>query len=1112
MPGVLRKTETFMNRRRAGAHLPRSLAALVALVLPLTAANLLAGPATATAAEAAPVGSPTGSGGTHKSASEVKAFDLARTSGEPVEIIDRRTETTETYAKPDGSWTQKQYTLPVWTRHDAMWRKTDDTVIEREDGTIGPTAAFGITFSAGGSGPMVEMDHEGKKLALTWPGKLPEPVVGENTALYESVLPGVDLKLIANVNGFAQHLVVKTPEAAANPALKSIKLGITAHGVTLDDTAGDELLAKDAGGQIIFSAPKPTMWQQPADESPAPLAKSAIAPKSVLLMQAAEPAAPQQADVGADVTANILTLTPDPVLLASATRFPLIIDPPFTGGKTGIWATVYSATPNSAYKWGSGWQSDNPADEPRVGYNGTGDTQAFFSMKMDGLHGANIRDAQFAVVQTHSWGCDPAAAGPTELWASKSIESTTPTWNTRNNFWTYKLDERKFAHGNPDYCPGEEGADFYSPALIAYIQESANTSGNPVALGLRVPNSYLGNHNSYKRLRNNPVLQIDYNFAPEVLAAAAFEGNWASDGEGNKPVPCGGIIRNSGLALTATMRDRDGGTVTPGFEVINAAGQYVPVTDASSVGYGGTGTAMVEGKYLPSGTYKWRALAKDQESSYSPWTDYCAFTVDAVGPKDPVTVTQRDGSALVATQARKPLDLKLKNTAPDLAGFCWRMDRSIPVSSTTCGGANWVPVAAGVKEAVITVVPLGWPRSTLYVLAMDTAGNHSPSGGAADTVSLETGRADFVYPPGENPLPPFTKTIKDLNGDLNGDGYTDMLATEPGGGLRSYLSDGAGHVQGTVIGASGWDNSLIAHGGDFTNFRSPSGPPDGYEDAIVRLKTGTLYLYPGDGQGGLFGANRRVQPAPSRVGNGGWAVLQQIVAPGDLNKRTDPGYNQGNDLLALECTQYTNGLCTRVGMHLYSGQTIPGDNGADQTEPFDLQRDPTVITGPTGGWINHSIVMVADLNGDGIKDIVTRSSLDTALYLHRGRITNGAYSVDSAGKQPAIYAASAWGPNSRILATSNGNAQGTVVNKTIFDEGKTIEYRVFQPTVGDELGDVWATTPADPDYVVRYVGDEGIGRKCPTGCLLFYPGGTTGIEAAHLVGTSGWSTSIKGLF
>ncbi|MFI5760967.1 hypothetical protein ACIA8F_08470 [Streptomyces sp. NPDC051563] len=596
-------------------------------MLPLTAATLLAEPETAAAAEPSATDNPAGGAGTPKSASEAQAFGLARESGQPVEIIDRRTETTETFAKPDGSLTQKQYALPVWTRHDGLWRKADDTVIRREDGTIGPTATFGITFSAGGDGPLVAMDQDGKKLALSWPGKLPAPVVGENTALYESVLPGVDLKLIAKVNGFAQHLIIKTPEAAANPALKTIKLGITTAGVTLDDTASDELLAKDGNGQVVFKAPKAKMWEQPAAEQTAPLAKATSQPRSVLLKEAPEPALPQQAPVGVDVTGNTLTLSPDPGLLASAKQFPLVIDPPFEGGKTGIWATVYSATPDDDYKWGDGWNSqDTPGDEPRVGYNGKGDTQAFFSMKMDGLHGANIRDASFGVVQTHSWGCDPAAAGPTELWASKSIEATTPTWNTRNNFWTYKLDERKFAHGNAEFCPGAEGADFYSPALIAYIQESANASANQVALGLRVPNSYLGNRNSFKRLRNNPVLEVDYNFAPEVLSSGAFEGSWGENVDGNKPVPCGGLIGNSGLVLTATMRDRDGGTTTPGFEVINAAGEYIPVTNLSTVPYGGTGTGTVLSENLPTGTYKWRALAKDEESSYSPWTNFCAFS------------------------------------------------------------------------------------------------------------------------------------------------------------------------------------------------------------------------------------------------------------------------------------------------------------------------------------------------------------------------------------------------------------------------------------------------------------------------------------------------------
>jgi hypothetical protein len=45
------------------------------------------------------------------------------------------------------------------------------------------------------------------------------------------------------------------------------------------------------------------------------------------------------------LTADTLMLTPDPTLLATADQFPLVVDPPFTGGTREKWAVVYSATP-----------------------------------------------------------------------------------------------------------------------------------------------------------------------------------------------------------------------------------------------------------------------------------------------------------------------------------------------------------------------------------------------------------------------------------------------------------------------------------------------------------------------------------------------------------------------------------------------------------------------------------------------------------------------------------------------------------------------------------------------------------------------------------------------
>ncbi|WP_225804764.1 hypothetical protein [Streptomyces sp. NK15101] len=147
---------------------------------------------------------------------EEAAYDEAARTGKRIEILDRRQESTEFFANPDGSTTRRSYGVPKWTRFDGMWRETDATLVKHSDGSIGPSApVFPITFSGGGSQPLATMVKHGKKLALTWPSALPAPVVDGDTATYPSVLPGVDLQLIANVSGFAQHLVIHTPEAAA---------------------------------------------------------------------------------------------------------------------------------------------------------------------------------------------------------------------------------------------------------------------------------------------------------------------------------------------------------------------------------------------------------------------------------------------------------------------------------------------------------------------------------------------------------------------------------------------------------------------------------------------------------------------------------------------------------------------------------------------------------------------------------------------------------------------------------------------------------------------------------------------------------------------------------
>lgn len=769
------------------------------------------------------------------------------------------------------------------------------------------------------------------------------------------------------------------------------------------------------------------------------------------------------------------------------------------------WAVVYSDTPSDAYPNGSGWHSGTPTDEPRVGYNGTGTTRSFFAMNTNGLEQADILDATFAVVETHSWGCSASEAGPTELWATDSI-TTTPTWNNNGSLWAYKLDADSFAHGNPTYCPGDQGHDFKSTALTDYVRKAADNSWGTLTFGLRAASGYESNVNSFKRFRNSPALEVTYNYKPTLSAAAAFEGGWSPGGDGNKPVPCGDVIGNSGLALTAKLSDKDGGTITPQFSVTNASGAAVPVTNGAAVASGRTATGTVAAKNLPSGAYKWKVRAKDGEGTYSAYTTDCAFTVDQQGPIEPVTVTTANGTpATDATYpARSASQLTVYNSANDVAGFCWAMDHFISVSSTRCSNGTWVPVGPDKHTATINAIPTGYPNSTLYVVAFDQADNHSPLDGGADAVTLKTTKSPFVYGPGQDPGKGLAR--EDRHGDLTGDGHSDFVATADDGRLLLYAGDGTGQVAtASKVGTAGWSGALIAHGGDFANFTSPTQAPDGYEDFLVRLSDGKLYLYPGNGRGEPWVWTRQELEHAALNSGQDWTRTRQIITPGDIDKNETEGHAGGRDMITIECT--TDG-CADGQLWLYTGNTV-SDGTANQAEPFDLINRVKI---GTSGWKDYTNLAVGDQNGDGVKDIVARDPATDKLYLYPGQVTNGAFSLGSRTEYGSGY----WRPATRPHLTSPGNVQGTVSTATYTDPdtGEPVTYRQFQPTAGEAYGDLWATTPADPNFSVGYLDAAGTWKTttCATGCLLFYPGGPTTHRQPRLVSTSNWDTTITGIF
>ncbi|MFI9112905.1 hypothetical protein [Streptomyces venezuelae] len=1051
---------------------------------------------------------------------EEAAFGEAVRTGKPVEILNRREENTEFFANADGSTTRRSYGFPKWTRFDGMWRQTDASLVRLSDGSVGPAAPiFQIEFSGGGDQPLATMVKSGKKLALTWPTALPEPVLDGETATYPAVLPGVDLELTAQVDGFAQHLVIHTPEAAGNPALRSIELGLETDGVTLAETADNRLLAKDGNGETVFSAPGPKMWEQPAvpaDEQQA-TAVSKTAARSAA-REGAEPVQPDSAPVDVAVSADSLTLVPDSELLASADQFPLVIDPVFGDGNREKWAVVYSATPNAAYPNGSGWNSSNPADEPRVGFNGTGDTASFFAMNTNGLEGATINKARFAVIQTHSWVCD-SSVGPTELWSAGGI-GTTPTWNTQ--YWGDKLDSDSFFGGNDTYCPGDKGHDFDGAALTAFVQKAADSGWGTTTFGLRAPAGYAGNTKAYKRFRNNPVLEVDYNYKPVVTSKAAYEGYYVESGDGNNPVACGGRIGNSGITLTAKVKDQDSGNVTAYFTVKNSTGTTVSFSpNADTVSGAGEVSVLVPAEKLGNGTYTWSVYAKDNENTTSAATAACSFSVDLVGPNKPVTVLDADGTkageATDSYEARVPRQFKFTNIVSDIDGYCWAMDRPLsPGKTPRCPNGTWVDAGTDANHtATVTITPFAHPVSKLNVVAYDTFGNRSVLAGGDDQVSLTTTPPAFVYETGTSPADD-TGYGHDRPGDLNGDGFADFVATAPDGQLWFYPGNGTLSAMGARqnAGTGGWSGALIAHRGDLKGMSSRDADPDGYEDFLVLLPDNRLYVYPGNGVGSPWVYTRKELIHPSQGSD--WKGIRQMLLPGNIDGKP------GNDLITTECIYDGMGNCGNARLILYRGRGV-GGGGQDQSQPFDW-GSPVVLG--TGGWRDFTNLAVDDVNGDAYADLVARNPDDGKLYLYPGCIDDHKHCPGSPFKflEPSVYGTGGWAQ--RPFMTSPGNTQGTLQDATAtkvpvsetpqdpIPEPITYSFKRFIPTVGQEPGDFWATTPADPDTPVNYVDSAGnwTSRLCPTGCLLTYPGTPTGHGAPRLTGTAAWATGITGIF
>ncbi|MGW6569784.1 LamG domain-containing protein [Streptomyces sp. NPDC054975] len=617
-----------------------------------------------------------------------RALEEAADSGQRVEVEGERSERTTVFANPDGqTFTLEQSTVPVRVaKPGGGWQAPDATLVRRADGTIGPKgASAAMTFSGGGSSqPLVSIEEQGRSLELGWPGALPAPVVDGSSAVYREVFPDVDLKVTATVESFQHVLVVKTPQAAADPKLKEVTFGLKAKGLDVRAGAAGNLSAVDETGKTIFRAPPARMWNSAGSAAETP-AKSEAAETPGELNSAAtsttrhsatavsddptpadtsetapsgEGLAPGQGDevkrMEVKLGEGTLSVVPDAAMLTmtDTSAFPIFIDPTVTWGESE--RTLLRDDGYESYGWGNG-SDDRGMGVGKCGtwdvyYCGPGYRQRlYFEFAPDQLKGKQVLDATFAVTEPWAFQCEPRVV---DLVRTENISSTT-TWAPKELDW---MVDRWVSAGRGSLCDPDspdapiefnDNPEEPNENLTPTVRDFAAGKFSRLTLELRANDET--DTSAWKRFKNDAVLRVDYVAIPAKPTGVGIVGGSGAVCSTNAADPT--IVSDPTPTLNSTPQTAAGGEVgaklKAWFRIETQAtngtwsGSGIAVPGGS--GFVGDnvkvthswGASLAEGplhKYMSLTQVYYDNGAHASSSGYSP---HCYFKVDPTAPKAP---------------------------------------------------------------------------------------------------------------------------------------------------------------------------------------------------------------------------------------------------------------------------------------------------------------------------------------------------------------------------------------------------------------------------------------------------------------------------------------------
>ncbi|MGY4971759.1 LamG-like jellyroll fold domain-containing protein [Streptomyces nigrescens] len=580
---------------------------------------------------------------------EDAALEQAKRTGREVEVASLRGESADVVATAEGKLQARQYLRPVRTRVSGQWKDIDTDLARQSNGTVAPKAtAVGLAFSGGGDKPLVTMRKAGRELALSWPGPLPAPVLDGALATYRDVLPGVDLRMGAQADGFTQLLIVKSAQAAGSPELGQLRLKLAADGVDVKETAAGGLNAVDQGaGSSVFEAPTPLMWDSSTGTGASASHKTLKSRKAAGKASRSgadgaegdEPSAGESgklAPVGVDVPAGQgqVVLKPDAeVLKGKDTVYPVFIDPQWSTPRATSW-TMASKYWASSPQWKFNGDHDAGMGYCNWNYCQPNDTKRlFYQVPTSSFAGKSILSAEFVVRNTWSASCSKREV---ELWRTKAISSST-TWNSQNEsgFWQKHLSSDSFAYGY-EGCAAKDGEFNVRSA----VQQAADSKWPTLTFGLKAGSESDGY--AWKRFSDKAYLRVTYNRPPPQVRPSQLTMEY---GGTCKKSGAPARIRTRGKIHATHITDPDHDRIQVQFQASWDSGDGKGTTARWKPGLT---TAKQSGRdfivSLPASiptnkTVSWAVRTYDG-AQYSPWSftgsaEACYFVLDTKVPAAP---------------------------------------------------------------------------------------------------------------------------------------------------------------------------------------------------------------------------------------------------------------------------------------------------------------------------------------------------------------------------------------------------------------------------------------------------------------------------------------------